>query len=198
MLAAFVTVGLLAVAVTGVMNSFSDGETLTAGKLNTNFQTLKTAIESVNTKIDNIPNWTKNGTTAVYNDGNVTINGTISSSVLGVFCGATSGSYDGAQVGGFIGAKNKCVTTCGNVNAHMCTGHEVSITLQLGMSFPTPSIGNQYWVSAPMYSASTTTLECRGWTSNNGSEQGSAIYVVGTVQAFTGICNNSYQIACCL
>jgi hypothetical protein len=49
------------------MNSFSDGETLTAGKLNTNFNTLKTAIES-------LPNWSKSGTTAVYNDGNVTIN----------------------------------------------------------------------------------------------------------------------------
>ena len=48
-LAAFVTAGLLAVAVTGVMNSFSDGETLTAGKLNTNFQTLKTAIASIET-----------------------------------------------------------------------------------------------------------------------------------------------------
>jgi hypothetical protein len=40
------------------MNSFSDGETLTAGKLNTNFNTLKTAIES-------LPNWSKSGTTAV-------------------------------------------------------------------------------------------------------------------------------------
>jgi microcystin-dependent protein len=49
MLAAFLTAGLLAVAVTGVMNSFSDGETLTAGKLNTNFQTLKTAIASIET-----------------------------------------------------------------------------------------------------------------------------------------------------
>ena len=59
--------GLLAVAVTGVMNTFSDRETLTAGKLNTNFNSLKAAIES-------LPNWTKSGTTAVYNDGNVTIN----------------------------------------------------------------------------------------------------------------------------
>jgi microcystin-dependent protein len=49
MVAAFITVGLLAVAVTGVMNTFSDGETLTAGKLNTNFNSLKTAIASIET-----------------------------------------------------------------------------------------------------------------------------------------------------
>jgi len=51
MVAAFATAGLLAVAVTGVMNSFSDGETLTAGKLNTNFNSLKAAIEAVNTRL---------------------------------------------------------------------------------------------------------------------------------------------------
>ena len=49
------------------MNTFSDGETLTAGKWITIFNSLKAAIES-------LPNWTKSGTTAVYNDGNVTIN----------------------------------------------------------------------------------------------------------------------------
>jgi hypothetical protein len=51
MVAAFITVGLLAVAVTGVMNTFSDGETLTAGKLNTNFNSLKAAIENINTRL---------------------------------------------------------------------------------------------------------------------------------------------------
>ena len=33
------------------MNSFSDGETLTAGKLNTNFNSLKAAIEGINTRL---------------------------------------------------------------------------------------------------------------------------------------------------
>ena len=80
----------------------------------------------------------------------------------------------------------------------MCTGHEVSITLQLGMSFPTPSAGLVYWVSAPTYTANTNDLECRGWTSNLSSELGSAIYVVGIVQAYTNYCNGTRQIACCL
>lgn len=42
---------LVAVTVTGVINSFSSGETLTAAKLNENFNSLKTAIESDTTLI---------------------------------------------------------------------------------------------------------------------------------------------------
>lgn len=57
---------LIAVAVTGAMTSFTTGAVLDASQLNTNFSSLKTAIEA-------IPNWTKNGTSAVFTDGNVGI-----------------------------------------------------------------------------------------------------------------------------
>lgn len=58
--------GLLSVAVTGTVNTFNSGDTLTSSLMNENFTSLKTAIES-------IPDWTKNGANAYYTAGNVGI-----------------------------------------------------------------------------------------------------------------------------
>jgi len=58
--------GVMAVAVTGTIKTWTANEKLTASDLNTTIASLKTAIES-------IPNWTKNGTSVYYNDGNVGI-----------------------------------------------------------------------------------------------------------------------------
>ncbi|MBP7282482.1 MAG: hypothetical protein KBA66_12955 [Leptospiraceae bacterium] len=187
-LAAFTTVGLLAVAVTGVMNSFSDGEILSAGKLNTNFNSLKAAIES-------IPNWSKSGSDAVFSGGNVVVNGRISSSVLGTFCGATAASVTG-NMGGFTGAKALCETACGNSNAHMCTAHETLISLQLGISFPV----GVFWITSPTTSANTDALDCNSWTSSSAPpNQGSAIENTSPpAQLFISFCNNPRKIACCL
>ncbi len=195
------TAGLLAVAVTGVMNSFQDGETLTAGKLNTNFNSLKAAIES-------LPNWTKSGSDAVFNSGNViinttttansanvTVNGRISSSILGVYCGITASSFTG-NIGGFTSAKALCETACGNTNAHMCTAHEMIMTLQLGISLP--GSGN-YWITSPTTSANTDLLDCNSWTSASAApNQGSTIFIGSPSQLFIAFCNTSHQIACCL
>ena len=54
--------GLLLAVPSGVSSPWASGDNLTAAGLNA----LRTAIES-------IPNWTKNGTSAYYNDGNVGI-----------------------------------------------------------------------------------------------------------------------------
>jgi len=51
--------GVMAVAVTGTIKTWTANEKLTASDLNTTISSLKTAIES-------IPNWTKNGTSAYY------------------------------------------------------------------------------------------------------------------------------------
>ncbi len=57
---------LLGVVITGTYNAFSDGETLSAGKLNQNFDSIKIAIES-------IPHWTKSANDAILADGGVTV-----------------------------------------------------------------------------------------------------------------------------
>ena len=202
MLAAFLTAGLLAVAVTGVMNSFSDGETLTAGKLNTNFNTLKAAIES-------LPNWTKSGTTAVYNDGNVTVNGRISSSVLGVYCGNTSGIgtagsfISGSTLGainyggksGSPGAKSACETACGNSNSHMCTSHEISISRQLGITIDAAEqrIDSGIFIIDGSYYGN----DCYGWTRSSNTYVSMVInHVAGPL--WDTVCNVAKPLACCL
>ncbi|MDX1958871.1 MAG: hypothetical protein SFU98_09870 [Leptospiraceae bacterium] len=63
---AAISTTLLAVAVTGTVKTWTTGEVLSATDLNTTISSLKTAIEG-------IPNWTKNGTSATYTDGNVGI-----------------------------------------------------------------------------------------------------------------------------
>lgn len=66
----FLGTALLAVAVAGTVNTFVSGDQLDATKMNQNFTSLKTAIES-------IPNWTKSGNHAVFSGGNVTIGSSI-------------------------------------------------------------------------------------------------------------------------
>jgi hypothetical protein len=88
-IAVLFTAGLLAVAVSTI-TTFTTGTPAKASEVNANFAALKTAIEG-------IPNWTKSGTTAVYSDGNVTINGRISSSNLGTYCGVSSSMVTGSS-----------------------------------------------------------------------------------------------------
>jgi len=64
--AGLLATSIMAVTVTGVINSFNAGDSLDAAKINENFTSLRTAIES-------IPNWIKSGNDAVFNGGNVGI-----------------------------------------------------------------------------------------------------------------------------
>ena len=202
MLAAFITVGLLAVAVTGVMNTFQEGETLTAGKLNTNFNSMKAAIES-------LPNWTKSGSDAVFSGGNVIIYGRISSSVLGVYCGNTTGigtsgsftngstqgaiSYDGKS--GSLGAKAACQIACGNSNAHMCTSHEISISRQLAITIDI----TEQRIDSGMFTidGSNYGTDCDSWASSS-SVRNSIVINHSNGPLWDTSCNIAKPLACCL
>lgn len=192
----FFTEAILAVSVTGTVNTFTSGQIIKSADINTNFASLKTAIE-------NIPDWTKSGANAVFSSGGVivntsaaansatvTVNGRISSTTLGVYCG----TYNGLGVGGYTGAKALCITACGNSNAHMCTAHEISISRQLGIS-----VTNGPWYSsAAFYNTSSGTLnvtDCLGWTSASSSEVGP---ITNTPNGQNNLCNAFAPVACCL
>ncbi|MDZ4726884.1 MAG: hypothetical protein SH817_12060 [Leptospira sp.] len=194
---------LFAVTVSGSINSFFSGQVVKASDINTNFTSLKTAIES-------IPDWTKSGVNAVFSSGSVfintssqansatlTINGRISSSTLGVYCGTTSATYTG-NIGGYATAKSLCeaASVCNNVNAHMCSAHELTISRQLGISISgnTWFSSHAYWVGADPVIFVT---DCEGWTSNSASIGGSFNNPSSTYGSWN-YCSNSYRIACCL
>ncbi len=199
----FLTMFLFAVGLTGTFNTFFSGQVVKASELNTNFATLRASIES-------IPDWTKSGTSAVLSTGAViinasaaansataTINGRISSTNLGVYCGTTAATYTG-NIGGYATAKSLCEagTACNNANAHMCTAHELSISRQLGISITgnTWFTSHAYWVGADPVIFVT---DCEGWTSNSSSIGGSFNNPSSTYGSWN-YCNNSYRIACCL
>ncbi len=209
-----VSTAVMAVAVTGTITSFNSGEKVSSSKINENFLTLKNAIES-------IPEWTKSGTDAVFSGGNisvgtatavsgtrVTVNGRISSSVLGVYCGNTSGigtsgsftngstagaiSYNGKT--GYRGAKAACETGCNNTNAHMCTNHEIAISRQLGVSIDPAT----QWVSAGMlvFDGSFYITDCEGWLNSSSRGSININHASGTV--WVEMCSVSRPLACCL
>jgi hypothetical protein len=199
----FLSMSVFAVTVSGTFNTFFSGQVVKATDVNANFSTLKSAIES-------IPDWTKSGVNAVFSSGAVmintstqansatlTVNGRISSSTLGVYCGATVATYTG-NIGGYVTAKSLCAASsaCNNANAHMCTSHELAISRQLGISI----LGNT-WYSSHSYwdgaEPSVFVADCEGWTSNSGSIGGSFNNPSSTYGSWN-YCNNSYRIACCL
>lgn len=195
----FLTIGIFAVTISGTINTFATGQVIKASDINTNFTSIKTALE-------NIPDWVKSGANASYpsggitvntstqlNSATVTVNGRISSSVLGVYCGVSSAT-NGA-IGGYAAAKALCVTACGNGNAHMCTAHELSISRQLGISVAANTWYSSF-ISNSITANSFPTTDCNAWSSATPSTFNGALYQ--GVSPATDDCSGSHQIACCL
>ncbi len=195
----FLTFGILAVTISGTINTFATGQVIKASDINTNFASIKATLE-------NIPDWVKSGANASYpsggitvntstqlNSATVTVNGKISSISLGTYCGISS--ITTGNMGGFTGAKALCVTACGNANAHMCSGHEMIVSLQMGLSIPS-NVWFMAGISSDINGITGIQQDCLGWTSNSGSISG-GVYT-GLYLAH-GLCNSgTTRAACCL
>ena len=144
-----------------IPHRFSDGDTLSAAKLNENFDTLTTKVNSLDSKI-------------------------------GTYCGLTGSTYTGATVAGYTGAKAKCETACGNASAHMCTGHELSISRQLNIALPAVAL----WYSPGVFSydGAVNGFECTGWSTASGGE---VTNVWDGSRFSSGTCAGPRAIACC-
>lgn len=120
------------------------------------------------------------------------VNGRISSSVLGVYCGQTASTA--GSLGGWTTAKSLCQTACGSANAHMCSGHEIMISRQIG-------VGPAAWAhwygghAAASPGAGEQNTDCGGWTSAASTVWGSR--VLGNDPDYAR-CNTSLPLACCL
>jgi hypothetical protein len=121
------------------------------------------------------------------------VNGSISSSVIGTYCGASASTT--GNIGGYAAAKALCVTACGNPNAHMCTAHEISISGQLGISM---QIGSWYSSNTLMtYSPDRQTFDCDGWRSAAATIYGPEVFS-SDGRPDSNPCNESRPVACCL
>lgn len=109
---------------------------------------------------------------------------------LGTYCGQTAATT--GNIGGYAAAKSLCETACGVSTAHMCTSHEISISLQLGESLP-----SAVWYSDLAYkvnSGGAPITDCRSWTSASGSYGGN---VFQGAEPSYDLCNSSRPVACC-
>ncbi len=121
------------------------------------------------------------------------VNGRISSSVLGVYCGKTSGTFTGA-IGGYTAAKDKCVAACSNnTNAHLCTVHEISMSAQIGL--PLPTSGGHYRISSGDAGVAN---DCQGWTDGTAGWSSHTWFGGATSVLSTVACNNTIPMLCCL
>jgi hypothetical protein len=115
---------------------------------------------------------------------------------VGPCCGstpATTGNISApGGLTGYAAARALCQTACSAPAAHMCSGAELTWTLQLGI--PAPPAG---WVATGIlaqYSAGGYIGDCGGWTT------ASSISAGGTFTNTTSnynTCNGSLPVLCC-
>ncbi len=164
--------------------SFTSGEVISSGQVNQNFTDLIAQTGELQIRVSALEALT------TVDVGGETI------SVIGVLCGetaATTGNLFNSGTGssGITAARELCQTTCGSTTAHMCSGHEASISSQLGL-FPTTGA----WINAMASNGSDGDTNCTGWTSASGAQRGQVWGANG--QSTQGLCDNAtVEIACC-
>ncbi len=114
---------------------------------------------------------------------------------IGLYCGS-SPNVSGA-LGGWTGVREYCKDTCDDSpTAHMCTMHELAISLQFSKGYA--SLNYVQWIAgwgAGAVIGGRITSECQGWTS--ASPVYSASMADLDLIPAAGSCDQSRSIACC-
>ncbi len=165
-------VGASAVAIANVPNSFKDGDTLSAQKMNDNFSALDVRASALET-----------GRFIA------TINGKKYSVGATQFTKATVKQYTGL-IGNYNGAKGVCEGETGSPSAHMCTTDEIVRTAAAGVSIA------QGWYSSGVFSLvlGDSMNDCAAWQQAGAGYRGTFWNGTG---ALHDACGNPHPILCC-
>ena len=173
-----VTLATSAVLRADVKNAFASGDSLSAAKVNENFNSLDARLKTLE-------------------DRKVLSAGSSGYSVGATrFVKATSVMKNG-NMGGYPGAKLACQSEVGTATAHLCTAEEVLRSASLGVG-PTAD----GWMATGVYAAydSTNTHyfdDCNGFTSNNASNVGMTWLPNGAGVPYDHFCSEEHPLLCC-
>ncbi len=170
-----VILGVSAVAVANVPNSFADGDLLSAAKMNDNFKALDDRLTKTEV-------YTNPQTMEQY-------------STNGGVCGQSATAIDG-NIGGYAAAKTLCEQACsGSQTAHMCEGKELVRWVATNGQLP----AGRHWFASGSYSfynddtQKFTMNDCDAFKFNGGN-RGGYFWENG---AGVAQCNEVHKIICC-
>jgi len=186
-------------AAVSVKTNWQPGDTLKSADINSNFQTLQDAINTIST---NIAPGAK--VYAITNGRKYSINATYCGSTL-----ATTGAISQGSLVGYAAAKAACEATCGgSLSAHMCSGEEIVRHVSMGGSIPT----GQGWIAAsagvydlhPVRTDGTTIscyYDCLGFSASTNTACSAGGVSYGTVWQGSWFdqlgCDQTAPIYCC-
>ncbi len=173
---AFVALTGLWARASGVPNTFSANQTLSASQMNANFAA---------------------ATTLAYDGGAYSVGAT---QVVGVTAAKTPGDMSGFTFGtGYAAARQACQFSFpSRQTVHMCTSEELVRSVQAGGTVPA-----QGWYSTGVYWEVTTINpaqavgDCNGWTTGSGTVQGYEWLTSPYQGPVINACSNTFPILCC-
>jgi hypothetical protein len=163
------------------IQTFVDGETLSAKKLNDNFAEVDARLKAESTKA---PVVVKNGKS--YSLGATFVKATVGS----------PGKFQSGADTGYASAKSQCEAIVASQTAHMCTSEELTRSLQLGVAVTADG-----WYAAGIRTNNTENNkpvdDCRSWTSSDAQALGSFWLVSGGGYPGQSWCYDNRPILCC-
>jgi hypothetical protein len=129
---------------------------------------------------------------------------TAAATVCGFSTNATNGMFTSGAATGFAAARAICQATCASPSAHICSGEEMSVSVQAGIA--AAPLGNVAWVFSPraldtdVATPSIVVDSCRGFTNATHAIGGAAWdfgLIPGNPVPSWDYCDRTHLVACC-